>query len=221
MHADRKVKLTPQKYFSARIMQKGGKFSQDSDYVFVSQQFLEMMKVEKQIDVAMSKGNFSRNGNEVFFVPEANAMNIFRDNPGSPSYWRKMRGEIFARMEQLGPFHFFFTLSCAEKKWKEVQASLLQLTDNRNVIFDLNADGELLNIYVGDRTLEEFVEENKPEMRELYYDKFIHVTRLFDDRLKAFKKVFLESNDDIAHYCYRIEFQARGESQFHSSNIAI
>ena len=33
-------------------------------------------------------------------------------------------------MEQLGPFHFFFTLSAAEKKWPEVATSILHSQGN-------------------------------------------------------------------------------------------
>ena len=53
-------------------------------------------------------------------------MSIFKDIPGIPTYWRKFRNELFASIEQLGPFHFFFTLSCAESRWREVMTSLLR-----------------------------------------------------------------------------------------------
>ena len=52
-------------------------FSGDPDYVFVSQQYLEKLKVEKQIDVAMSKGKLSGNGKEFMTTLEADLMNIF------------------------------------------------------------------------------------------------------------------------------------------------
>ena len=160
----------------------------------------------------MSKGKPGGNGQDFEMALEANLMNIFREILNTPSYWRKMRSEIFARMEQLGPFHFFFTLSCAENRWQEVKASLLKLK-GFNVSFVFNDGSEEPQILVEGLPLEVFTEQNQKVIKDLYKDKFIEVTRLFDDRLKAFKKIYLESGD-IAHYCYRIEFQARGKLNF-------
>ena len=41
-------------------------------------------------------------------------------------YWQKKRYEVIAKLEQLGPFQFFFTLSCADKRWDENFVALLQ-----------------------------------------------------------------------------------------------
>ena len=43
----------------------------------------------------------------------------------SPPSTEIYRNELFARMEQLGPFHFFFTLSAAEMLWPEVTTAIL------------------------------------------------------------------------------------------------
>ena len=62
----------------------------------------------------------------IILLSNIETLSIFKDIPGTPSYWRMFRNEIFARIEQLGPFHFFYTLSCAEMKWIEVLSSLLR-----------------------------------------------------------------------------------------------
>ena len=110
-------------------------------------------------------------------------------------------------MEQLGPFHFFFTLSCAEKKWLEVILSLLRL-DGHSITYIKSREGDKEEIFVDDEPLDDFLESNKDEMSDLFKDKFLYVTRLFNDRLLAFRKNFLDK--EFAHYTYRIEFQARG-----------
>ena len=33
---------------------------------------------------------------------------------------------MLAKLDNLGPFHFFFTLSCADKRWDENISSILQ-----------------------------------------------------------------------------------------------
>ena len=46
-------------------------------------------------------------------IKNNDAIDVFKKIPGTPSYWKKVRNDLFARMEQLGQFHFFFTLSSA------------------------------------------------------------------------------------------------------------
>ena len=74
----------------------------------------------------MRKGKVIDAGDEKKIVNCENAFSIFRDLPGTPAYWRKFRNEMLARLEQLGPFDFFFTLSSAEMRWNEVLAAVLQ-----------------------------------------------------------------------------------------------
>ena len=42
------------------------------------------------------------------------------------TYWQKTRNELIAKVEQLGPFHLFWTLSCGEMRWPEIFTSILQ-----------------------------------------------------------------------------------------------
>ena len=43
-----------------------------------------------------------------------------------PKFWQAARNELLAMIEALGPFHCFFTLSSAEKRWYEVTVALLE-----------------------------------------------------------------------------------------------
>ena len=146
----------------------------------MAQQLIERRSIEYQIDVALSKGK--RVGNEIICTPESDPLNIFKKRPGTSSYFRSYRGAIFAMMEQLGPFHFFFTLSCAEKKWLEVILSLLRL-DGHSITYFKSREGDKEEIFVDDEPLDDFLESNKDEMSDLFKDKFIYVTRLFNAQL--------------------------------------
>ena len=113
-------------------------------------------------------------------------------------------------MEQLGHFHFFFTLSCAEMKWPEMIASILNNEDHRIIFKHDEWDGTGDSIEVDGMTLTEFKEKKLKNMTSFLKDEFVHITRMFDNRLKAFiKNILLTSG--IEHYCYRIEFQVRGK----------
>ena len=54
------------------------------------------------------------------------AFSVFDNVPGTVRYWQQKRYEVLAKLEQLGPFQFFFTLSCADKRWDENFVSILR-----------------------------------------------------------------------------------------------
>ena len=73
---------------------------------------------------------------------------MFDPIPGTPSYWHSFRNELYARIEQKGNFHIFFTLSAAEMRWPEVYASILQ-SEGHNVKFDPpDWDGRWESIFI-------------------------------------------------------------------------
>ena len=98
-------------------------------------------------------------------------------------------------MEQLGPFHFFFTLSAAEMRWPEVTTSILHYEGMIDKIvyrqgweFDENnIDIYFMGWETDDsktQSLKEFKETQK-DKHKFYKDHFFLITRLFDNRVKA------------------------------------
>ena len=51
---------------------------------------------------------------------------VLDDIKNTPRYWQKNRYELIARLENLGPFTYFFTLSCGDLRWPENFTALLQ-----------------------------------------------------------------------------------------------
>lgn len=121
----RKRRISPIQNYSHKILNKNKKFSKDPDFVFVAQQYLEKHSFENQISISLQRGvltNALEGGKD---IKSHNAIDVFKVIPGTPSYWKGYQNEIFARMEQLGPFQFFFTLSSAEMKWPKVAVAIL------------------------------------------------------------------------------------------------
>ena len=54
------------------------------------------------------------------------AFSVFDNVSGTVRYWQQKRYKVLAKLEQLGPFQFFFTLSCADKRWDENFVSILR-----------------------------------------------------------------------------------------------
>ena len=78
-----------------------------------------------------------------------NIIDVFKDIPGTPAYFKKYRNELFARMEQLGPFHFFLTLSSAEMNWPEVTVNILY-TLGHKITYEKGWEEEDSNIKIDD-----------------------------------------------------------------------
>ena len=125
---ERERKITPGQNYSQKTLNADPRFGQDTDFIFVAQQSLERHRFENQISISCQRG-VSVSGKEE--LKSNKAIDVFKDIPGTPSYWKKVRNDLFARMEQLGQFHFFFTLSCAEMKWPEVTTSILHTLGNK------------------------------------------------------------------------------------------
>ena len=178
-HSERELEIKMNEYFCQRICHHSGIFAEDSDYVFCADQLLEKTQVEKQIDVSARKGKIISCGTEKKLVNCEDAFSIFRSLPGTPSYWRTFRNEMLARIEQLGPFDFFFTLSSAEMRWPEVLAAVLQKKGHK-VTFE-TVDQKQTYMIDG-MTIEDFKEKKITNVTELLKDHYVLITRMFDNR---------------------------------------
>ena len=100
------------------------RFSSNTSWVFMAQQYVERERLEKEINVISRRGFLS--GSEQFqSISMKDHFSIFKKIRGSPKYWQEARYELMAKIEQLGPFQLFFTLSCAEMRWEEVFTTIL------------------------------------------------------------------------------------------------
>ena len=99
----------------------------------MAQQAKERHSIESQIHMAMSHGSIETNQHGQIVVPSEDAFNIFQKLPGSPAYWKSFRNDLCAKMEQYGPFHVFFTKSCAEARWACVLVEVLKVKLKRTL----------------------------------------------------------------------------------------
>lgn len=42
---------------------------------------------------------------------------VFDKIKGTPKYWQKVKFDMIAKLENIGPFQWFFTLSCGDMRW--------------------------------------------------------------------------------------------------------
>ena len=241
---DRPKPITPAKFFPQRILNKINAFAKDYDYIFMAQAYLERYALERQIDMSLLQGTIeTTEDNQVKMVPSDDNYAIFQSIPGTPAYWKKFRNEIYARMEQLGPFHLFYTLSCAEMRWPSVLAEVLRTIENGNIeiCYPDNWDGKAesitvktseqvkkaINVYWTKRHGQDLTEQinlaiykewylhqKKISMTDLVKDHFILITRIFNKKVKDFHTEVMKKKG-IVNFCYRVEFQMRGLPHIH------
>ena len=79
---ERKIKLSPVKYFNACLLHYSGIFATNSEYLFFAQFVTEQNKVADSINIALKK--------------------IQGQIPGMPPYWQKFMYEVVSMVKQLG-----------------------------------------------------------------------------------------------------------------------
>ena len=185
-HYQREKKLSYQQFFCQRIQNHDKRFAKDESFIFVAQQLNERQQLERQIDISVQKGKLV-NTDEGLKVAQPNAaFNLLKTIPGSPGYWQAFKQEIFAKLEQLGPFHLFWTLSCAEQEWPEIKAAILQ-SDMKDISLDIpvNWDGSPDSITISKEvngkkatyTLTDYWKNNVQNKSQLFKENIFLITQ--------------------------------------------
>ena len=136
--AERDRKLSPIKYFNARLLHHSGKFATNPEYFFFAQFIMEQKKISDSINIALKKvhgqsvtasqvkSNSQAFQDQAYFdqaqklLLQDQAYLFLRQIPGSPSYWQKFMYQVVAMVKQLGIPTWFMTLSCADLRWLEL-----------------------------------------------------------------------------------------------------
>merc|ERR1711978_347484 len=154
-------------------------------------------------------------------------MNVFDQVKGTPKFWQKKRKEMIAKISQLGPFQFFFTLSCADKRWDENFVSIPR-QKGLKIIYEATKqqkDGEYayeaFDIFVqeegGEKVLLKDYLANE-DLHEMVRKNILAITMNFDRRVHSFINNIVKAPSSpmkVDYYHYRVEFQLRGAAHIH------
>ena len=210
---ERTVKLSMGDFYCTKFLHHNKMYAKNSDYLFVAQQHVERHLLEGNVSVSCRKGKPEQGPDGTTKISCSNAFDVFGKIPGTPQYWKNYRNELFARMEQLGPFHFFFTLSAAEMLWPEVTTAILHYEQQIDKIVykcGWEEDDHKILIYsIGwekdSKKIKPLPQYKKDHIKHSSYkDHFLLIKRLFDNCVKAFINNILMANESVEHYSYRI-----------------
>merc|ERR1712082_283717 len=147
----------------------------------------------------------------------------------TPRYWKKAKYEMLAKLDNLGPFQFFFTLSCADLRWDENFAAILR-AQGCKLTYEIEEDEEgfpSTAIYVL-RELEKkvqkipirkYIDEHIDEsLHECIRGNVLLATRYFNHRVKSFINNIVMGGGSpmmVDKFSYKTEFQDRGAAHVH------
>ena len=157
---------------------------------------------------------------------------ILDDIKQTPRYWKKAKYEMFAKLDNFGPFHFFFTLSCADLRWDENFAAILN-KKGLNIRYMIKEDQDGFpctaveidsidkNGKIVTKNLKQFLKEDIDEsLHECIRGNVLLATRYFNHRVKAFmSNIVLGGGNpmNVDKYSYKGEFQDRGAAHVHGT----
>ena len=220
----RKVKLTNQQYIKQRLFNVDKRFANDPAYLFSATWFIENQQLERNISMSYTHGSKKIGDDQSRTYQVNDPFCVFQKISNTPQYWKTKKMELLSKLDNKGPFQFFFTLSCADARWEENFASLLHELDLKVTYVKDNSTDEIKTmITIGEETitLQEYLNDKRfcNDTRHTQIRKnVLTATRNFDNRVKEFMKHIVMSKDNPMNtklYNYRVEFQARGAGHIH------
>ena len=153
-------------------------FANTAAFVFAAFAFVEKKQLDRNVNISFMRGKPRKgnSGNTVYSLEDP--YSVLDNSPGTPRYWQRKKYELIARLENLGPFQIFFTLSCADKRWNENFTSLLRDHDFQYVV--INGQEHVL---VDDIPLDDFL-KNHDSKHEFIRKNILTATLNFNNRVK-------------------------------------
>ena len=212
--------LTDQQFIEQRLKNKDTRFEQCTPYVFALTAYIEEKQLERNIGISYLKGKktVGKEGGRRYALEDSFA--VLDNVKGTPRYWSKAKKEMLAKLDNFGPFHFFYTLSCADMRWDENFTSILKEKEYKIIwISNNNCNDDSLEVKVEfgsgvekqEKSLRNFLEENVDDsLHEFIRTNVFIATRNFIHRVKAFRKeIMLGHNSPMAieNWSDKMEFQ--------------
>ena len=229
LHFDRTTRLSSQYYFIQRICNNNPKFARSPAYVYAAVAHTELKQIQRNINVSYSRGKETNNQDGVRTLKLEDPYAVLDDIKQTPRYWKKAKYEMFAKLDNFGPFQFFFTLSCADLRWNENFAAILRSQERTlRYVIEEDQDGyPKTSIYVDHEQngilqsdpIKKYIEEQVDDsLHECIRGNVLLATRYFNHRVKAFLNNIAMGGGNpmnVDKFSYKTEFQDRGAGHVH------
>ena len=210
----RDPKVSPSRYFNARLFSSDTRFASDPEYIFFAQYATELNMITSQISIAMRQGHTqTADGRPITsdiltdkdqvkqIIQRDSGFRYLRQIRGTPAYWDKTLKDLFAMIRQIGIPTWFVTFSAADRRWIEID----------NAILEQQGKAPL--------SPEEHSDMDWETHCENIFSNPVTAARMFDHRVKKFIKDVIQSPAEpignVVDFFYRTEFQQRGWPHIH------
>ena len=87
--------------------------------------YIEKKQIQRNINLAGTRGKqvAGKTGGKSYELEDA--YRVLENVKNTPRYWKQAKYEMLAKLDNLGPFQLFFTLSCTDMRWDENFAAIL------------------------------------------------------------------------------------------------
>ena len=186
LNRDRKVSLSAQAFFEQRILNADKRFANSMSYVFAAVQYCESKQLNSNVNISFLRGKSKRSSDGGLTYSLDDPCSVFDSIKNTPRYWKKKKDELIAKLENLGPFHFFFTLSCADMRYQENFTSLLQ---EHKIVYEEEKGKEKAYIFFNGTkmTVDDFLKLDTSK-HDFIRKNILTATRNFNQRVKSFIK---------------------------------
>ena len=228
---DRIARLTDQNYFIQRIVNKDQRFARSPAYIYAAVAYLERKQLQRNINISGTRGKkVEQNDGGITYELE-DGYTVLDDIKNTPRYWKKAKYEMIAKLQNLGSFQLFFTLSCADMRWKENFAAILRdkglnltylvIPDEEGhystkIDVEFMKDGKMVK-----KDIDEYLkDEVKSSLHEMIRGNVLLATRYFNYRVKKFMDLIVMGDNNpmcVEYFTYKVEFQERGAGHVHGT----
>ena len=229
LHFERETKLSNQYYFIQRICNQNLKFAKSPAYVYAAVAHTELKQIQRNINLSYSRGKQTSDKEGMKTLKLEDPYAVLDDIKQTPRYWKKAKYEMFAKLDNLGPFQFFFTLSCADLRWDENFAAILR-TQKCSLKYTIEEDVDgnprtsisvehIKNGKLRTDPIKIYIKEHIDEsLHECIRGNVLLATRYFNHRVKAFMNNIVMGGGNpmrVDKFSYKTEFQDRGAGHVH------
>ena len=224
LHQTRSKRLTEQNYFIQRLRNTDTRYSEDPSYLFAAAQYLEKKQLQRNVNVSYLRGKESKTSDGISTYSLEDGFSVFDKISNTPKYWRTAKYEMLAKLDNLGPFQFFFTLSCADSRWDENFSTTLRKL-GVTIEYEHNSDGVektwVIDQQQNRKILEVYMKEDLDSTKHEYLRTHVlNATRNYHQRVKAFiSKIMTDKSNPmcVKFWTTKVEFQGRGAAHNHGT----
>ena len=207
-------------YFKQRLLNIDSRWRDNTHWVFAAAVFREKKDFQRNIDLAYKKGkkNTTKDGKTLYSLEDP--YSVFQSVANTPAYHRKGKMEMMARLDNFGPFHVFFTLSCADYRWPENLMSILcergiglrcTINSEHPDEYEVFCDEKLI-------TLEDYLENMDETLHEVIRKNIVTATRNYQQRVQTLMKTIVRNPSNplsVKRFSSKLEFAGRGAGHNH------